>query len=115
MIDNLLEIVIIGAATWRLSFAITQEDVFRWLRELYGAKEVQVTVEEFGHERTITRIEQTAEFRLIRWIGALLSCIYCTSFWVGGTFWLVWRAYPDVIWVFAIAAFAAFFEIWRTK
>ncbi len=121
MIDDVLIAVIIGAATWRLSFAVTQEDVFRWLRELFGAKLMPVTINEWGAERTVERIVQTAETRPYRAIGALLSCLYCTSFWVSLILWGFWL-YPNapdlplhLFMAFASATIAAIIEIWRTK
>ncbi len=113
--EMLLNGIIIGLATWRLSYAITQEDVFKWLRLLFGVKVIEAPIEEFGHERMITKTVQTADTRLIRAVGSLLSCFYCTSFWIALTLWLVWRNYPDVIWVFAIATIAAMIELWSNK
>lgn len=113
--EVLLNGIIIGLATWRLSYAITQEDVFKWLRLLFGVRVVERTIEEFGHERTVMVNKQTADTRLIRAVGSLLSCFYCTSFWVALTLWLLWKDYPGIIWVFAIATVAAVIELWSNK
>ncbi len=112
MINQLLTGVIIGLATWRLSYALTEEGVFQWLRDLFNVEMVPTTVVRYGVEM----IEQRNESGNI--IGKLLSCIYCASFWVGAGFWWAWHTGDVgevVVSVFAIGAVAALIQDWRTR
>jgi hypothetical protein len=119
MIDILFTVIIVGMAVWRLSYAITNEDVFKWLRHLFGAREANEDIVQLGNVVAVrTVIKQTGETRLIRAVGALLSCVYCTSFWIAIIFWGLWingRAVElrDIIMVFAIAGVAAMIQVWR--
>lgn len=115
MIDQIAVGVIIGLATWRLAYAITNEDIFKWLRQLFGVRVEPDIVEEFGVERNVMKTVQKGDTPLLRAVGTLLSCVYCASFWVGVTFYLLWDNYPNIIWVFAIGGVAALIQDWRTR
>ncbi len=110
MIDQLLTGFVIGLATWRLSYALTEESIFGWLRDLFNVEMVTTNMVKYSVE-TIERHNESTNI-----VGKLLSCIYCTSFWVGGGFLFTWHTGDGgevVVWVFAIAAIAALIQDWR--
>lgn len=90
-----LALVILALATWRLSSMIVREDgpgyVFRGLREMAG-----ITHDESGGVVMIPD----------GFLPQLLSCVYCSSIWVGFIWMIFWTLAP----VIAIR-FAALFAL----
>lgn len=80
------EFLLIGLATWRLSYMLVGEDgpwrVFRRLREATG-----ITHDEYGHILMVPE----------RTLPELLSCVWCTSVWVAGGFTLAWYLIPGPV------------------
>lgn len=112
MIDQLLTGFVIGLATWRLSYALTEESIFGWLRDLFNVEMVPTKILRFGVETVEHRNESTNV------IGKLLSCLYCTSFWVGTVFYGVWHVHiygEYIVWIFAIGAIAVLIQDWRVR
>lgn len=80
------EFILIGLATWRLSFMLVGEDgpfwIFRRLREATG-----ITHDEDGHILMVPE----------RTLPTLLSCVWCTSVWVAAGFTLAWYFIPGPV------------------
>lgn len=100
---NWLEFVILALATWRLSSMIVREDgpayVFRGLRELSG-----ITHDESG---VVVMIPDG-------FLPQLLSCVYCSSIWVGFIWTVFWVLAPVIAVrfaaLFALSALAVVFD-----
>lgn len=82
---NLTNLVIFGLATWRISSLFVVESgpfrVFHKIRELAG----------IVHDDEGTPYQYPDSF-----FGELLSCVWCTSIWVGAGWTLFWLLSPDV-------------------
>jgi hypothetical protein len=85
-----MNLIIALVATWRISHAITQEQVFAWLRD-WIKKHVtfltQKTANGFGdvlQEVTITKKN------LWSWLNDLINCPWCTSVWAGAGVIALW-------------------------
>lgn len=86
-----LDFVILCLATWRVSVLFSKEegpfDVFKRLREKTGIQH-----------------DDNGEVLMIphKFFAELLSCVWCTSIWVGAFWGLFWLALPNVCIAFAI-------------
>jgi hypothetical protein len=80
-----LEFVILGLATWRVSALFSKEagpfDVFKRIRELAG-------------------IQHDADGNVFmiphKLFAELLSCVWCTSIWVGAFWAVMWFVSPPI-------------------
>ena len=116
---SLTYLVVLALATWRLSSLLVLEDgpfgIFRRLRRFVGAGEFSPAG--LDAER-LTQQEVEAVMmsagRPESFLAGLLSCVWCTSVWVGA-FWVVMTlAAPTVTFyvalVFALSAAAIFLQ-----
>lgn len=100
---SLVDFIILCLATWRISSLLVAEtgpfDVFLKLREAVG-----ITHDE---DKKVAVIPE-------RFLPQLLSCMWCTSVWVGFTWVLLFLLLPQVaLWIalgFAVSAGAIFLE-----
>lgn len=82
---SLIDILVLGLATWRISAMLTKEagpfHVFEKLRELVGIQH-----DEDGNVSVIPN----------KLFAELLSCVWCMSIWAAA-FWVVlWFFFPDI-------------------
>jgi hypothetical protein len=87
---SLTSLLVYGLATWRVASLFVREDgpffIFRRIRELAG-----MTHDENG------QVVQIPD----RFFAQLLSCVWCTSFWVA-LFWVtIWLTVPEISFVLA--------------
>jgi len=94
MINDALDILVIGFAAWRLAYALVNEDVFSWLRKLLG-------VVEHDNGAFVQRTSDTL-------FGKMLTCVYCTSFWTTGAMIALYETLPELVAWFAIAGVAVY-------
>lgn len=82
---SLIEFVILGLATWRLSALLSKEagpfDVFKRLREKAGIQH-----DDNGDVFMVPH----------HFFAELLSCVWCTSVWVGIFWGLFWILLPQI-------------------
>ncbi len=88
--DNFLEVILFGLATWRISSLIVHEDgpwsVFRKLRERAG-----IVHDEGGEILVVPE----------KFLAGVLSCVWCSSIWVAAGLMLAWLLLPMFIGLFA--------------
>lgn len=91
---NLIEFVILGLATWRVSALLSKEagpfDVFKRMRERAGIQH-----DDDGNVFMVPH----------RFFAELFSCVWCTSVWVG-IFWACFFAFAPQICIGACLPFA---------
>ena len=89
---NLVNFIIFGLATWRVSNLLVNEagpfDVFTKIRERAG----------------IEHVDGVPTIVPDKFFAQLLSCVWCTSIWVGAGWLIAWLVMPE-----AASAFAALF------
>lgn len=80
---NLTILFVLGLAAWRLSSLLVKEEgpflIFERMRTKAG-------IIQDGAEKIVTD----------RFFAQLLSCVWCTSVWVGGLLVLGWLLAPDL-------------------
>lgn len=88
----MIEILILGMATWRVSSLFVREDgpwfIFRKIREAVG-----ISHDGWGK---IFAVPDTLA-------AGMLSCLWCCSVWVGGAWALAYFFYPLIAYKLAIA------------
>lgn len=98
---TLLEFVILGLATWRVSALFSREagpfDVFKRTREWAG-----ITHDNDGNVQVIPH----------KFFAELLSCVWCTSIWVAAFWAALWMLLPHaclaIALLFALSGLAIF-------
>lgn len=91
-----LDLAILGLATWRVSSIVTVEDLFQWPRSKLGVVHDPSTGEVIGTTNSH--------------IAYLASCLWCASVWVAMILWIIHLHWPVIIYIFAISALAIFFQ-----
>ena len=90
-----LDFIALGLAAWRVSSLLVNEagpwDIFCRARCLLGV----------SHGPTGLPEAWTGEG-----LGALFSCVWCMSVWMGGLMYLVWWLSPVPIYILAVSALA---------
>lgn len=86
-------------ATWRLTSIVREEEIASPLRKTVG-------VEEFGSDPDYWQYP-------INFIGAVLSCFWCLSVWVGGIVTILLFLFPPLLIPFALSAAAIFLKDWQ--
>jgi len=86
-----IELLVLGLATWRVTNIIHEEKIAEPLRKLVGFDGV-------GFPDTF--------------IGYLFSCFKCLSVWVAGFLFLIWQITPAIPTIFALSALAV--VLWET-
>lgn len=81
---NLLDLLLLSLATWRLAYLITKES---------------------------GPFDLVKKFRERLPLGGLTSCIYCASIWAAVGVYLVFLIFPPAIWI--IAASGGAMLMWR--
>lgn len=102
---TIVELLIYGAATWRIASLFVQEsgpfDIFTRIRELEGIRH--------DDEGNILATPNT-------FFGELLSCIWCSSLWVALFWGIVILVFPAVAlkiaMVFAFSTIAVMIDKW---
>lgn len=81
---NIHILALFGLATWRVSSLLVNEagpfHVFRKLREITG----------------ITHIDEVPTMIPDRFFAQLLSCVWCSSVWVGAGWLITWCVIPEL-------------------
>lgn len=106
MTEDLIRVVIVGLAAWRLAHLFVGEEgpwgIFRRLRLLAGA-EIDLALE--PADPLVARINVPGE----GFLAQLLSCVWCLSVWTSLLFWGLWEvhwAIPGAVAAMAIAVLA---------
>ncbi|MFD1705655.1 DUF1360 domain-containing protein [Siminovitchia sediminis] len=106
-----LEFVLFGMAAFRLTRLIVFDQITDWMRRPFMDK-----VEEINSEGETEVYFLPKESGLRGWLGALLSCYWCTGIWVTAGMFLA-RTYTPLLYkpmviIFAAAGLAALIETW---
>ena len=80
---TLLELIVLGLATWRLASLLSHEDgpwhVFAWIRQAAGV-----------------RYDEMSEPYGVNQVAKGLLCLWCCSVWIGAALAVLWWLAPDI-------------------
>lgn len=105
-----LTFVILGIATFRLTHLLVFEEITTFLRAPF----VDAVNEPDASGRWV-KLQYPKPYRLRGFIGALISCPWCTGIWVSTVFVVGWYLFPHIVFpvavVFAVAGLGVFLEM----
>ena len=93
---GVLDLVILGLASARLSDIISTDEVMQWLREPFVEMEEAVIAD----RRVEVRGGRGSGLR--QTIGELLSCPWCIGVWIAAGLSYLYFLVPRLIWLFAL-------------
>lgn len=108
-----IQLFILAFASFRLTHLIVYDDIMQWLRSPF----ISITHINDEHGNVISNKKPKGS-GIRYWIGALLSCHWCTGIWCAGFLsalqFYAPHFYPLIV-MFAIAALAALIETYLLR
>lgn len=93
---SVLDLVLIGLATARLTDIISTDEAMKWLREPF----VRMERTEIADREVEVRVGRGDGWRRV--IGEMLSCPWCVCVWVAAGLSYVYFLFPSMTWLFIL-------------
>lgn len=110
MIDPYTAIVL-SLAAGRTAYAISADEIFRPVRE--AVYRSSPPLDDADRDGKPYRLNSDGSVEQPGWLGTLISCYYCTSFWIAlvlvAAYWLWGGVVVDIAFVLAVWAMATLF------
>ena len=93
---GILDLVLLGLATARLSDVISTDEIMQWLREPF----VEMQHEQIAGREGDVRTGRGTGMRRV--VGELLSCPWCVGVWVAAALTYAYFLFPRIVWLFVL-------------
>ncbi|HOK55229.1 MAG TPA: DUF1360 domain-containing protein [Armatimonadota bacterium] len=109
---RVLDLILLGLASARLTDIISTDEVMKWLREPF----IQMEHEKVAGREVEVRMGRGRGFRRV--FGELLSCPWCVGVWVAAGLSYAYFLFPQPVWLFililAVAEIGSFLQTLST-